>query len=275
MIWSGIKAQTQSKKFDFGKYEYTGTAIEQAQFLLRNNFMGQVDNVGAKLPNGLLNKIGIGVNIEKKALEKYLIDNGIQPKDIGGSLNNDLSYISHRGQKKIAKYFVIHDVSYPSYKYVFPANIDSPSWNYNILMSWKDTVSHIYITRTGHSKTMVDLSKGYRATKFESKVLGRKSKGLFIHVELVQPRVYPPGTYKTAPLAPTPAFTVQQYRRLALIYLAASFRKGEWMIPAYHACIDEGLSDGHDDPQKFNLQMFSDLLDEILNNLNQLSNDKT
>ena len=31
---------------------------------------------------------------------------------------------------------------------------------------------------------------------------------------------------------------------------------GLWLIPAFHAAIDEGLPDAHDDPQNFDLPAF-------------------
>ena len=34
--------------------------------------------------------------------------------------------------------------------------------------------------------------------------------------------------------------------RLALVYIAASIRRGIWMIPAFHAAIDAGIADAHD-----------------------------
>jgi hypothetical protein len=37
----------------------------------------------------------------------------------------------------------------------------------------------------------------------------------------------------------------------------------------YHACIDEGLGDGHDDPQKFDLDKFSGSLDEVIRSVNK------
>jgi hypothetical protein len=38
-----------------------------------------------------------------------------------------------------------------------------------------------------------------------------------------------------------------------LVYVAASVRKGTWMIPAFHGVLDVGVGD-HDDPQHFELQ---------------------
>ena len=57
-----------------------------------------------------------------------------------------------------------------------------------------------------------------------------------------------------------PGFTLQQYDKLALLYAMASARAGSWLIPAYHAAWDEGIADGHDDPQNFDLAAFAGAL---------------
>ena len=41
-----------------------------------------------------------------------------------------------------------------------------------------------------------------------------------------------------------------------MLYVLASARAGTWMIPAFHANIDRGIPDAHDDPQNFNLAAF-------------------
>ena len=88
--------------------------------------------------------------------------------------------------------------------------------------------------------------------------------GLFLHVELVQPRHSVPGGGKgNDGLAPDPGFTRAQYERLALLYLAASVRKGTWLIPAFHAVLDTGFTSGHDDPQNFSLADWSASLSRL------------
>ena len=47
-------------------------------------------------------------------------------------------------------------------------------------------------------------------------------------------------------------------------YVMASRRAGTWLIPAFHAAIDEGISDGHDDPQHFSLEAFDMALTSLL-----------
>ena len=65
-------------------------------------------------------------------------------------------------------------------------------------------------------------------------------------------------------IAPQPGFTPAQYERLALIYTVASLRAGTWLIPGFHAAIDEGISDAHDDPQHFDLTAFDGALQALL-----------
>lgn len=231
--------------------------------------MGKVDTTSTTLPAGLQNKIGNIISVDKGSIVKYLLNNKIDNNQIGGDISDSLSFITLKGKRKYATYFVIHDVSFPAYYKSFPLNIDSNSWRFNDLTkNWKRKVTQLYVNRLGGSKSVIDLSKACTATKFERIIVGRTISGLFIHVELVQPRVYPPGDSITAPIAPNPGFTLEQYKRLALIYIVASFRKGEWLIPAFHACIDEGIKDGHDDPQKFDLKLFSDAIDEIVEKIN-------
>ncbi len=98
-----------------------------------------------------------------------------------------------------------------------------------------------------------ELSQPWRATRFERATrFGTDLKGLFLHVELVQPRRSQPGRGRgNDALAPTPGFSDIQYDRLALIYTIASVRAGRWLIPAFHVAIDSGIRGGHDDPQNF------------------------
>lgn len=52
-------------------------------------------------------------------------------------------------------------------------------------------------------------------------------------------------------IAQTPGLSDAQMQKLALTYIAASVRAKMWLIPAYHATVDDGISNGHDDPQHF------------------------
>jgi hypothetical protein len=95
-------------------------------------------------------------------------------------------------------------------------------------------------------------------------------RGLFLHSELVQPRRSAPGHgWRNDVRTPDPAFTAAQYDRLALLYTIASVRRGEWLIPAFHAAIDAEIPNGHDDPLNFDIGSFADSLDRLVAKLDQ------
>ena len=104
-----------------------------------------------------------------------------------------------------------------------------------------------------------DFEIPWRETKLErAPLFAGALKGLFLHVELIQPRRRAPGRgRRNDAMAPTPGFTTAQYDRLALLYTIASVRAGRWMIPAFHAPIDYGIRGGHDDPQNFEIAAFA------------------
>ena len=81
------------------------------------------------------------------------------------------------------------------------------------------------------------------------------------------PAIPKPGKTANDAIAPDPGFSDAQYERLALLYVAASVRRGEWLIPAFHAAIDSGFAGGHDDPQKFDLGKWAAAIADLLNKL--------
>jgi hypothetical protein len=42
-----------------------------------------------------------------------------------------------------------------------------------------------------------------------------------------------------------------------------------WLIPAFHCVLDLGISDGHDDPQNFELSQWAAALDQVLSDVKQ------
>ena len=87
-----------------------------------------------------------------------------------------------------------------------------------------------------------ELGNPWRETKFEQAAnFAGALKGLFLHVELIQPRAPPAAAATTTRKAPIPAFTAAQYDRLALLYVIASVRSSRWLIPAYHAALDADI----------------------------------
>ena len=147
--------------------------------------------------------------------------------------------------------------------------------------------AHLYITRNGDSTAAQGRTFGtaWRATRRE-KAVGRRAKGLFLHIENVQPRRFEPTGREPASdgrdadrhyylrdkgwkcrndrIAPAEGFSDPQLERLALVYVAASARRGRWLIPAFHATVDFGLIGGHDDPQNFDLNRWAQRLGSLL-----------
>jgi hypothetical protein len=169
-----------------------------------------------------------------------------------------------------ARYLVIHDTSGPHYgSRPWPANIDAHAKINNLRRfrcsdGW--AIAHVIINRSGAMLLGKDFAVPWRATKFErAKAFGTALKGLFLHVELIQPRRRAPGRGRNNDAqAPTPGFTTAQYDRLALVYTIASVRAGAWLIPAFHAPIDAHIRGGHDDPQNFDLGAFAESLERLL-----------
>ena len=207
-------------------------------------------------------------------VQAYLLDQSLTDSMVGGSLTEA---ISANSEGIPAGYLVIHDVSTPNYLLdSFPDNINEDSWRYNDVETvWNVQRAHVFIGRTGRSWSPVDLGTPWRATKFELReVEAEISRGLFLHAELVQPRRSDPDRKKGNDiLAPDPGFTCAQYDRLSLIYLCASIRAGEWLVPGFHAVLDEGIAGAHDDPQNFELELFGEALEALLWEIGQFSED--
>jgi hypothetical protein len=204
----------------------------------------------------------------------YLNAAGIDANDIGGPIDSPLTRAKNNApEAPTARYFVIHDTStpIPEMNGPFPADIDSQGWRGNDLTMWAGRpIAHLFINRIGDSITTVPLSEPSNwATKFEREHLDRQG-GLMLHIELVQPRRRDPnGGARNDAIAPEAGFTDAQLDRLALVYVAASMRKGEWLIPAFHSAVDNSSPDAHDDPQNVNLDRWAARLDALLTNINK------
>lgn len=273
------QAQNAPCPFDESLLGFAGTPVEQARCLLRS--VGRGGHLGApltKLPKPLDNLVGRKVSIARTSLQRYLVAHKIDEAHVGGSLDQSLSTATYRSGKGQARYFVIHDVSTPNYlDKSFPLNINEATWEWNDLPKrWANTrVAHVFVNRLGDSLTAVDfhsaLPEKRFGTKFAREYLGESAKGLQIHVELVQPRRSDPqGKSGNDAIAPVPGFTEAQLDRLALLYVAASVRRGKWLIPAYHAGVDAGIPNAHDDPQNFDLDLWARRLDVLLKELRKV-----
>jgi hypothetical protein len=272
-----IMAQNSPCKFDESTLQFVGTPIEQARCLLRPNKIGGVLGEDLnKLPKPLEKLIGERVLIKKEKLRKYLQKHKIDEENIGGSLDKPLSTAKlQNGDIVQTLYFIIHDTSSPYLKdEPFPAKFNKDAnWRGNDLSIWlKQPVAHIFVNRLGASITTTPFDEQVRkgwGTKFARDFLKADGKGLQIHIELIQPRRRDAqnANLENDLLAPFPGFTKKQYERLALLYAAASIRRGTWLIPAFHSAIDAGIRDAHDDPQNFKLKKFAEKLKHLINKL--------
>lgn len=247
-------------RFNSVTLQFHGDASEQAGCLLRRVAKwGRVDGTPTTLPSGIADIVGKPTGPSTAGLRTLLAASAIEETSIGGSLEQGLSH-SEGGAPSAppAKYFVIHDTSSPWLgDAAFPPNA-APALNNLSGYSGTHAVAHVFVNRLGNTLLGHDFAVPWRATKLETQVVGTPAKGLFLHIELLQPRRRDPaGGLKNDALAPTPGFTQAQYDKLALLYAAASHRRGNWLIPAFHAAIDEGLADSHDDPQNFELDRFA------------------
>lgn len=231
-----------------------GGVIEDAKCLLRTVFQyGKLGERLAQIPTPLDELIGRPVAIKPQSFRSFIAFRGIAERDLGDNLFEPLS---RTPWGDVADYFVIHDTSAPVYKphEEFPTVMNQLSWNQRLLQAFaRKENAHVFIDRTGNSQTAVAFATPLGTTLFE-KVLEPARRGLYLGVELVQPRKLDARGIDA--MAPSPGFTHAQLDRLALTYVAASVRRGQWLIPAFHAAIDAGLPNAHDDPQNFDLKLW-------------------
>src|SRR6516162_11520131 len=139
----------------------------------------------------------------------------------------------------MARYFVIHDTSGPNFGHrSFPNDIDGGGKlndlrNFECHDGWGK--AHVVISRTGELLVAHDYSIPWREPKFEQAAeFGGALKGLFLHNEMIQPRRSAPDRgRRNDARSPDPAFTPEQYDRLALLYVIASVRAERWLIPGF------------------------------------------
>ena len=168
-------------------------------------------------------------------------------------------------------YYVIHDTSTPFYEHQpFPKRLNQ-DWKVNDFTPYIDgtfadaPVAHIFLNRVGQIWAGHEFQEPWRATKLESRVVGSRARGRFVHIETVQPRRFLPGaTSRAETYGPKPGFTTEQYRMLAALYVYISARAGRWLIPAQHNTVDSTIPEAHDDPQNFDLKAFGKELDRLV-----------
>jgi hypothetical protein len=252
--------------FDAEILSFAGNSIDQAACLVRPvNRWAHLGPPIAELPKALADRVSAAVAMpDRAALTALINDTGLAPQFAEG-LNSEVSRARDGDAlSPMARYFVIHDTSGPKLG-SFPANLNENRKINNLERfscsdSWE--IAHAFINRQGGVFFGHDFSVPWRSTKFERALaFGTNLKGLFLHVEMIQPRRR--GRRGADISAPTPGFTAAQYQRLALLYTIASVRAGAWLIPAFHAVIDGDIRGGHDDPQNFDVEAFAWALDSV------------
>jgi hypothetical protein len=261
--------------FDPDTLSFAGEPAEQAKCLLTPVLEGgKLGTPRDKLPDIFATRVGRSDSLPNRgALRALLKDRGLDVV-FGDKLAQPASRANDSDpQARAASYIVLHDTSAPNFRNkAWPQSIDDdPKINSLARYSCDNNVerAHIFINRMGGIFAPHDFAVPWRATKFEMATnFDGKLKGLFLHVELVQPRKrHPKFRGNNDFLAPAPGFPTAQYDALALVYMVASTRAGSWLIPAYHAVLDEGIYDKHDDPQNFDLDAFADSLQRLLDQL--------
>ena len=241
------------------------TALAEARSLLRPCLPhGGYGKPLPVLPSFLEEILGKVPKIGASLMQGFLRRNETDEADLGGPLTVDVPK---------ARYFVIHDTSSPLNvrETSFPSNMNDSTWRLN---RRSDLIArhnaHVFIARTGLSSTAFDFAIPFSSTKFTD---GRTSTGyaarlpMFCHIEMIQPRLMHGSSDWEAP---KPGFPAVQIERLALVYIAASVRHGEWLIPAYHHNVDMGSESyhpqhkgPHDDPQNFDLSEWVDAIEDL------------
>lgn len=262
-------------KFDHDTQTFAGTPAEQARCLL--NPVEPVGRLGAALetlPDAIEKRVGSDADLPShEALASVLRERGAA-EDLINNLTRPVSHAHDNDPlARSATYIVFHDTSTPNYRtQPWPLSIDDhPKINNLARYECSNDIerAHVFINRRGAIFAAHDFSVPWRATKFESaKNFGSALKGLFLHIELIQPRRALRSYGRNNDfLAPDPGFSQAQYDSLALIYTVASRRAGFWLIPAFHSVLDEGIRNKHDDPQNFRLGDFAQSIDTLVGEL--------
>ena len=259
-------------EFNSETLSFRGTPAQQAMCLMRG--MDTTRNLGPMLeglPPGLAKRIGETTGLpSREALSSYLSKLNLE-WDLAMYLWQPVARAHDNApEAPTAKYFVIHDTSGPYYGHrAFPDDINTNPKINNLKSFFCNDEwgkAHVVVNRMGESLLNHDFSTPWRETKFEQAAeFGGALKGLFVHIEMIQPRRA--GSGGGDGHSPDPAFTSAQYDRLALLYTIVSVRAGRWLIPAFHAALDADIRNGHDDPLNFKLDNFADSIDRLTETL--------
>jgi hypothetical protein len=258
--------------FDPETLSFAGTPAEQAMCLMRG--MDATRNLApplTSLPTALTSRVGQTSGLpSREVLSTYLSKQNLEWDFAAHLWQSDSHARDNNPDAPAARYFVIHDTSGPNFRHrSFPSDMDSTAGfnnlvNYVCADGWGK--AHVVVNRAG--KMLLDHEFGipWRETKFEQAAdFGGTLKGLFLHIEMIQPRRS--GAHGGDSGSPDPAFTQAQYDRLALLYTIASVRAERWFIPAFHAALDSKIRNGHDDPLNFDIGSFAASLDRLIDKL--------
>lgn len=262
-------------KFDPGTLTFAGTPAEQARCLLNPvQPVGRLGPAMETLPEAIEKRVGGNLDLPSHSTLGALLRDRGATQDLIATLADPVSHAHDNDPlSRSATYVIFHDTSTPNYRtQPWPVSIDDDPKINNLARYECDNDierAHVFINRGGKIFLAHDFTVPWRATKFETaKNFGPALKGLFLHVELIQPRRALKGYGRSNDfLAPRPGFSQAQYDSLALIYTVASRRAGFWMIPAFHSVLDEGIRNKHDDPQNFELAQFGQSLDALVGEL--------
>jgi len=269
LLASGLAAPAAAQETGCGwsasTVSFAGSDSQQASCLLRKVLIG--GRLAAQaVPSSLLARAGQPYTPPAAELDRLirLLPSGEQAH----FRLNRARPVSTNAAGQAARYFVIHDTSTPYLgNRPFPANLDAdPTVNRLAGYLGPNAKAHYFVNRRGEIGVGHDFAVPWRATKLELQIAGLPGRGRFLHIELVQPRRRDPaaGGPTNDRLSPDPGFGAGQYRTVALLYAIASARAGRWLVPAFHATLDAGIADAHDDPQSFDLSRFAAAVDEVL-----------
>ena len=250
--------------FDRATLTFAGTPVEQATCLLQK-VEPRGEKVAQPLPKVLADILGAEGAPSAQSLEAAL-NAFAEPFRTYAALHAH-DPVSQTEAGLPLRYFVIHDTSTPFIGHEpFPHDLDGDALVNSFAPYITDeTVAHIFLNRQGQIWQGHEFAEAWRATKLESRVIGVPARGRFVHIETIQPRRYADGSdWLGDTRGPQPGFSAAQYRMLAALYVLTSARAGVWLIPGFHATVDGGIPEAHDDPQNFELKQFARELERLI-----------
>ena len=269
LIASPASAETIGEcQFDSETLTFAGTPLEQATCLMRKIEVKAVRKAQPLPP--VLELLMQSDGAPTPAMKAAALAAFPQPyRDYAAQYAD--APVSSTAEGHPLLYYVIHDTSTPFYEHQpFPKRLNQ-DWKVNDFTPYIDgtfadaPVAHIFLNRVGQIWAGHEFQEGWRATKLESRVVGPRARGRFVHIETVQPRRFLPGaTTRAETHGPKPGFTREQYRMLAALYVYVSARAGRWLIPAQHNTVDSTIPQAHDDPQNFDLKAFGRELERFV-----------